>query len=57
MSLLEQIAADKGQFSDKSDHTKYGSANHIEILRRNSTYKRTNSKHDFAGCFDTKHNF
>ncbi len=57
VSLLEQIAADKGQFSDESDHTLYGSANHVEILRRNSTYKTTNSKHDLAGCFDTKHNF
>jgi hypothetical protein len=56
VSLLEQIAADKGRFSEESDHTLYGSANHVETLRRNSTYKRTNSKHDFTSCFDTKHN-
>ena len=26
VSLLEQIAADKGRFSDESEHTLYGSA-------------------------------
>jgi len=50
VSLLEQIADDKGRFSDESDRTLYGSANHVEILRRNSTNKITNSKHDFASC-------
>jgi hypothetical protein len=36
VSLLEQIAADKGRFSDESDRTLYGSAHHVEILRRST---------------------
>ena len=56
VSLLEQIAADKGRFSNESDHTLIWQCQPLEILRRNSTNKRTNSKHNFASCFDTKHN-
>ena len=34
VSLLEQIAADKGRFSDQSDCPQYGSANYVDYLRR-----------------------
>ncbi len=50
VSLLEQIAADKGRFSNESDHTLIWQCQPLEILRRNSTNKRTNLKHNFASC-------
>jgi len=61
VSLLEQIAADKGRFSDESDHTLYGSANYanyVDYLRRlvpekkNQLYDRQTNWLFFSTWFD-----